>query len=221
MNTPEHLQAARRARYRNLAPMSIDQVESVIRACHKSGVERRRVLWRNNLIVFELAVLAGLQVKEMEALKMQDVAISCDRPHLALSDRIVPLMWCGWLLEDISDYMDRRVEDGAHERSPLLVSLRTTGLHGSSCYGTMPNRVQIHSWYLTACKKSTVPIHGLHRAPGGGRESFIAAAIAAGIGQQTVYAATGIPFLGQAEDVLDRRFDGVVFRPKTPSSRMN
>lgn len=132
---------------------------------------RQNKEWRNHLLIFELVTAAGMTAADIAAIQIGEV----DSRAIALYDRVVPI-WCDALRHDLKvhmEYRDAANKSGDYYRSPLLASCRPKSL------GKSLTRVQVCNWYRAACTHAGLP-EGL-RTINTGRQSFIAAAAAAGV----------------------------------------
>jgi len=133
---------------------------------------------RLNLVVFRLACCCGLRASEIAGLRLDDVVVAGDRPHLRIRRhvakggrrRTVPLWWDSGTLADLAAW---RAERGA-QGGDFFVASRTSAEGGKPL-----SRHTLRKRFLTACKvlgparRRTLTIHH-------GRHTFISHALAGG-----------------------------------------
>ncbi len=133
---------------------------------------------RVNLMIVRLACCCGLRAGEIAGLRMDDVIVGIDRPHLRIragsakgnKPRRVPLWWDRGTLADISDWLAKRQADGARPQHPFLLTLRTKKPF---------TRHMLRRRFRTACKAlglARTALVTLHD----GRHTFISHALAGG-----------------------------------------
>ena len=136
---------------------------------------------RINRVVFRLACCCGLRVSEIAALRLEDVCLGSDRPHLRVRPegakgkraRVVPLWWDAGTLEDVKAWKHEREGQGARPGAPFICCL------WPSRFGKRLIRHTIRERFRTACKSlglerlRTLTIHH-------GRHTFISHALAGG-----------------------------------------
>ena len=87
---------------------------------------------RLNLVLFRLACCCGLRASEIAQLRLDDVRVDLERPHLRIRrgaakggrPRIVPLWWEADTLCDLRQWREQRLQAGATPRAPFVASLR-------------------------------------------------------------------------------------------------
>jgi integrase len=133
---------------------------------------------RLNLIVFRLAACCGLRASEIANLHLGDVRPERPRPHLRIRagaakggrPRMVPLWWDAGTLADLSEWRERRRQEGAQADDPFVVSPRG---------GVSLSRYTLRKRFRTACKVlgldrlATLTIHH-------GRHTFLSHSLAGG-----------------------------------------
>jgi integrase len=85
-----------------------------------------------NLVIFRLACCCGLRVSEIAGLRLSDVRVGIDRPHLVIRHTIakggrgrkVPLWWDKGTLDDVTAWVAKRRAQGANSGDPLICSLQ-------------------------------------------------------------------------------------------------
>jgi integrase len=132
---------------------------------------------RLNLVVFRLACCCGLRASEIAGLRLDDVIVAGDRPHLRIRRhvakggrrRTVPLWWDKGTFSDLAAW---RAERAAQGGSALFVASRQSAAREKPL-----SRHTLRKRFLTACKvlgperRRTLTIHH-------GRHTFISHALA-------------------------------------------
>jgi integrase len=147
---------------------------------------------RLNLALVRLACCCGLRAREIGGLRLADVRVEEDRPHLQVRaesaklgrPRRVPLWWDAGTLEDLQKWKSWRQAQGARSSDPFLCSLHPPTL------GRPINRHVLRRRFQTACRalgnarvRSLTTHHGRH--------TFISHALAGGRTLAEVRAAAG------------------------------
>jgi integrase len=136
---------------------------------------------RLNLALVRLACCCGLRAREIGGLRLADVRVGEDRPHLQVRaesaklgrPRRVPLWWDAGTLEDLHKWKSWRQAQGARSIDPFLCSLQPPTL------GRPINRHVLRRRFLTACRvlgNARVRMLTIHH----GRHTFISHALAGG-----------------------------------------
>lgn len=145
-----------------------------------------------NRIIFRLATCCGLRVSEIRQLRLADVRVGLDRPHIVIRRtvsksgraRSVPLWWDIDTLKDIEAWKAIRQKQGAGEGSPFICALR------EDLFGKALHRTSIRRRFRTACS-----VLGKNRLKGltihHGRHSFCSHALAGGKSLAAVRDAAG------------------------------
>jgi integrase len=134
-----------------------------------------------NRVIFRLACCCGLRVSEVGALRLEDVCVGSDRPHLRIRaegakgkrSRVVPLWWDASTLDELTAWKQEREGQGARPGDPFICCLWPSRL------GKRLIRHTIRERFRTACKSlglerlRTLTIHH-------GRHTFISHALAGG-----------------------------------------
>jgi len=145
---------------------------------------RRRRRYRNtrqNLVVFRLATCCGLRASEIAGLRIDDVRVSVERPHLYVRKEVakgrrprrVPLWWDRGTLADLTAWREERLADGA-ERGDYFVCTQAKGRSGRRL-----DRRKIRLRFRQACKVLgeerllSLTVHD-------GRHAFVSHALAGG-----------------------------------------
>src|SRR5262249_26897408 len=95
---------------------------------HVRRLAARSANARRNLLIVGRACCAGLRVSEIAALRVDDVVLGCQRPHLRLRrettkgkhPRTVPLWWDAGTLADLTAWKAERLAQGAQDRDPFV-----------------------------------------------------------------------------------------------------
>ena len=155
------------------------EITAVLADLRRRG--RRSPNARVNLIIFRLACCCGLRVTEIASLRLDDVRLASERPHLRIRKetakggrgRRVPLWWDAGTLEDIAAWKRRRLADGATPGDPF-VTTRQMAQHAKPF-----SRFTLRRRFRTACK-----VLGLERLEDltihHGRHTFVSLALAGG-----------------------------------------
>ena len=177
---------------------SVDQTKILTRrelACVLDDLARRAprsASARMNLTIFRLSCCCGLRVSEIAALRLDDVNIGSDRPHLRVRPesakgsrrRVVPLWWDAATLDDVISWKHEREGQGARPGDPFICCL------WPSRFGQPLIRHTIRERFRTGCKSlglerlRTLTIHH-------GRHTFISHALAGGRSLAEVRLAAG------------------------------
>lgn len=139
----------------------------------------RSVNTQLNLVIFRLACCCGLRASEIAQLRLADVRVGVDRPHLQVrrcvgkghKRRRVPLWWDAGTLADVQAWKDERERQGA-SADALFVCSQVTGKLGQQL-----TRHGLRFRFKTACKslgRDRVRQVTIHH----GRHSFISHALA-------------------------------------------
>lgn len=132
--------------------LTLDEIGRVLADLQRRG--RRSVGSRANLVIFRLAACCGLRVSEICGLKLADVRVGSDRPHLNLPKAItkghkarkVPLWWDAGTLADVSAWRDFRVAQGAGPSDPFVAS------HSKRSLGKPLHRTNARKRFKCACR---------------------------------------------------------------------
>jgi len=143
--------------------------------------KRRSVNTRLNLVIFRLSTCCGLRVSEIVGLKMANLKLSGQRPHIQLPAAIgkgkkarrVPLWWCGANLANLEQWRQERIDQGAKAGDPFVCA------QSSAAFGKpLSDRNAQHRW------KSAIKVLGPERVSmlsiHCGRHSFVSHALAGG-----------------------------------------
>jgi integrase len=106
------------------------EIATVLADLHRKAA--RSINTRMNLAIFRLACCCGLRVSEIAGLKLGDVRVDIDRPHLVIRatfakcrrGRKVPLWWDKGTLDDIGAWLATRRAQGANDHTPVVCSLQ-------------------------------------------------------------------------------------------------
>ena len=136
---------------------------------------------RLNLVLVRLACCAGLRASEIGGLRLADVQVGTDRPHLQIraetskgdNARRVPLWWDRGTLEDLRTWKAEREGQGAKLSDPLVSSINR------HTFGAELNRHVIRRRFCTACK-CLGPQRAAELTVHHGRHTFISHALAGG-----------------------------------------
>ncbi len=98
---------------------------------HLNKRAERSVNARLTLVIFRLACCCGLRVSEIAQLRLDDVRVGVDRPHVRIRRevgkgrraRTVPLWWDAGTLADITAWKGKRVRQGAIGGDRFICSL--------------------------------------------------------------------------------------------------
>ena len=114
---------------------------------------RRSPNTRMNLVILRLACCCGLRLSEISGLRLGDVRVGVDRPHLVIRPtiakcgrgRVVPLLWDQGTLDDIAAWVATRRAPGRPGPGPgdlFTTAARWRKAAGSACAAkTLPDRV--------------------------------------------------------------------------------
>lgn len=151
--------------------------------------KRRSANTRQNLIIFRLATCCGLRVSEIVGLKISNVRLNSQRPHIEVPAAIakrhkarkVPLHWDAATLADLDQWKQERISQGATAGDPFVCSLAT----GSNSRTGKPSRGKpladrnAQTRFKTAIRclgNERVELLSIHC----GRHSFVSHALAGG-----------------------------------------
>lgn len=92
--------------------------------------KRRSINTRQNLVIFRLATCCGLRVSEIVGLKMGNIKLNSQRPHVEIpaaiakrrKGRKVPLWWDAATLADLDQWKQERTAQGAKVGDPFVCS---------------------------------------------------------------------------------------------------
>ncbi|HEY4261040.1 MAG TPA: site-specific integrase [Schlesneria sp.] len=101
--------------------------------------KRRSINTRQNLIIFRLAACCGLRVSEVVGLKINNVRLNSQRPHVEVPAAIakrrkarkVPLWWDAATLADLHQWKQERLTQGAKAGDPFVCS-QANGKHSQT-----------------------------------------------------------------------------------------
>jgi len=107
-----------------------------------------------NLMLVRLACCCGLRASEIAGLRLRDVHVAGDRPHIYIRREIakcgharrVPLWWDAGTLADLGAWLAHRADQGATARDPVLCSLQ------KNQSGAVLSRHALRRRFKTACK---------------------------------------------------------------------
>jgi integrase/recombinase XerD len=132
--------------------LTADEIARVLADLQRRA--RRSVTSRANLILFRLATCCALRASELIGLRVGDVRVAGDRPHIAIPKtlgkgkkaRKVPLWWDAGTLADIASWRDFRVSQGAGPADPFLCS------QDARAVGKPLDRFSARARFRTACR---------------------------------------------------------------------
>ena len=142
---------------------------------------RRSTNTRMNLIVFRLSTCCGLRVSEISGLRMRDVRLNEQKPHIRLpktitkrkKERRVPLWWDAGTLADIEAWKAERKAQGAKAGDYFVCSQH------KDTFGKQLDRVNLRHRFRVSCK--VLGVDRLKRLTiHHGRHSFISHTLAKG-----------------------------------------
>jgi integrase len=143
--------------------------------------KRRSINTRQNLIIFRLATCAGLRVSEIVGLKMANVKLGSQRPHICIpraiakrhKPRTVALHWDAATLADLDQWKQQRTAQGALAGDPFVCS-QAKGTRGKPLsVRNAQARFKVAIKVLGPERVETLSIHC-------GRHSFCSHALAGG-----------------------------------------
>lgn len=143
--------------------------------------KRRSVNTRQNLVVFRLATCCGLRVSEICGLKLANVKLGGDRPHIEVpkaiakrrKSRRVPLWWDAATLADLQAWREERVHQGGSPGDLFACSQSQSTLGRPLTRQNAAKRFKHCIKCLGQDRVSQLSIHS-------GRHSFCSHAIAGG-----------------------------------------
>lgn len=151
--------------------------------------KRRSVNTRQNLVIFRLATCCGLRVSEIVGLKVGNVRLNSQRPHIEVPAAIakrhkarkVPLWWDAATLADLHQWKQERCAQGAKAGDPFVCSLANgkNSRTGQASLGKPLIDRNAQSRFKTAIRclgAERVELLSIH----GGRHSFVSHALAGG-----------------------------------------
>lgn len=151
--------------------------------------KRRSVNTRQNLIIFRLATCCGLRVSEMVGLKMANLKLGSQRPHIEIpaaiakrrKGRKVPLWWDAGTLADLDQWKQERTSQGAKSGDPFVCSQSagTNSRTGKPSFGKPLSDRNAQSRFKNAIKclgTERVEMLSIHC----GRHSFVSHGLAGG-----------------------------------------
>ena len=155
------------------------EIAAVLADLHRKAP--RSLNTRMNQSVFRLACCCGLRVTEISGLRLGDVSIGIDRPHLVIRPTIakcghgrkVPLWWDKGTLADIAAWVAARRAQGGTDSDPVMCSLQPRR------FGTPLGRHVLRKRFRTSCRclgpdrLTALTVHH-------GRHTFISHALAGG-----------------------------------------
>jgi integrase/recombinase XerD len=168
-------------------PWQVDQTKILTRrelAAVITNLQKRgktSVNARQTLAIMRLACCCGLRVSEIAALRLDDVCVGVDRPHLRVRREVakgrrprnVPLWWDAGTLADISSWKEERKSQGAIGEDLLVCSLLVTSRERPLSRHALRLRFQRACGVLGRARAARVTIHD-------GRHTFISHALAGG-----------------------------------------
>lgn len=173
--------------------MNIDLTRILSRAeiatvVHELQRKRRSPNTRQNMVVFRLATFCGLRVGEITKLRMSDVRIAGDRPHLRIPagisksrrgkkrqrvGRKVPLWWDAGTMGVLAEWKMERMQTGATDDSPFVCSQARSTFGKRLSVRNAQHRFKTVLGVLGSERQSELSIHC-------GRHSFCSHALAGG-----------------------------------------
>lgn len=163
-----------------------DEVRAVLADLKR---KRRSVNTRQNLVVFRLATCCGLRVSEVVGLKMANVKLGSQRPHIEVpaaiakrkKARTVPLWWDAGTLADLDQWKRERTARGAKPGDPFVCSQSggTNSRTGAPSLGKPLSDRNAQARFKTAIRclgPERVASLSIHC----GRHSFVSHALAGG-----------------------------------------
>lgn len=183
----------------NSAPLLTrkEVTEALATLAARGKKDSRRLLWRNNLVIFALVTCAGLSATEISSLDVGDfhahrpVIKGSSQPAancLRLGRRLIPLHWHQAANAALLEHYDFRLSQSALTSDPLVVSLKAGTGHRLS-----PGHVL--NTYKAACKYAGIASE--RRLPSLGIASLMANALEAGIDAEQIRQAQGLLLEGE------------------------
>ena len=178
-----------------------------------------------NLVIVRLACCCGLRVSEIGGLRLADVCLGVERPHIRIRaelgkrrrPRVVPLWWDAGTLDDLACWKVIRLRQGASDEELLVCSML------AKWRGQALSRHAIRARFRRACKalgKERVEHLTIHH----GRHTFVSHALAGGRNLAEVRDAAGHSNVSTTSIYLHVRVDsgeepGELFNLEAPVSQ--
>jgi integrase len=142
---------------------------------------RRSLNSRMNLVIFRLACCCGLRASEIIHLRLDDLRVEGERPHVRVRVEIakggrarrVPLWWDAGTLRDLGEWKQERLRQGATDTCLVICSVQ------AHARGRKLSRQGVRYRFRTACRAlgdERVQELTIHH----GRHTFISHALAGG-----------------------------------------
>lgn len=158
--------------------LSLNEIAAIIADLRR---KRRYVNNRQTLVIVRLACCCGLRVSEVCGLRLDDVRLNSERPHIRIRKEIgkggkartVPLTWDAATLADLADWKGAREAQGASPGDYFVCS------QSKQSMGNRLDRRNVRRRFIGACRvlgkerQSELTIHA-------GRHSFCSHALAGG-----------------------------------------
>jgi integrase len=143
---------------------------------------RRSLNAQLSLVVVRLACCCGLRASEIGHLRLDDVRVDVERPHLRIRPgvgkgrraRTVPLWWDAGTLADVVAWKDQRRQQGAGGGDLLVCSML------SNRRGRPLSRHALRLRFQRACRRALGPERAARVTIHHGRHTFVSHALAGG-----------------------------------------